>query len=55
MNNHNEDSLADRYFNIIQQMVKDEEYKVIYSCCGDKMTIDLIDYGICPTCKEHCM
>lgn len=32
-----------------------EEEEVIYSCCGDEMTIDLIDYGRCPTCKEHCM
>ena len=31
------------------------EEEVTYSCCGDEMTIDLIDYGICPTCKEHCI
>ena len=30
------------------------EEQIHYSCCGDEMTIDLIDYGICPTCKEHC-
>tara|TARA_R100000742_G_C4241264_1_gene60930 strand:+ start:361 stop:579 length:219 start_codon:yes stop_codon:yes gene_type:complete len=29
------------------------EEEITYSCCGDEMTIDLIDYGICPTCKEH--
>ncbi len=34
---------------------KEEEEEIIYSCCGDEMTIDLIDYGICPTCKEHCI
>lgn len=33
----------------------DEEDEVIYSCCGDEMTIELIDYGRCPTCKEHCV
>ena len=34
---------------------KEEEEEIIYSCCGDEMTIDLIDYGICQTCKEHCI
>lgn len=31
----------------------EDQEEVQYSCCGDEMTIDLIDYGICPTCKEH--
>jgi len=30
-----------------------EEEGIQYSCCGDEMTIDLIDYGRCPTCREH--
>jgi len=34
---------------------KDGTIGIVYSCCGDEMTIDLIDYGRCPTCKEHCM
>jgi len=39
--------------NIMLNNHKEEEEEIIYSCCGDEMTIDLIDYGICPTCKEH--
>jgi hypothetical protein len=23
------------------------------TCCGDEITGEVEDYGICPTCKEH--
>jgi capsular polysaccharide biosynthesis protein len=23
------------------------------TCCGDEITGEIEDYGICPTCKEH--
>jgi len=39
----------------ILNSINNLQEEVIYSCCGDEMTIDLIDYGRCPTCKEHCM
>lgn len=44
--------MLDSTLNSINETTEEE---VIYSCCGDEMTIDLIDYGRCPTCKEHCM
>ena len=30
-----------------------EEEKKIYTCCGDEITRQIKDFGICPTCKEH--
>ncbi len=44
--------MLDSTLNSINETTEEE---VVYSCCGDEMTIDLIDYGRCPTCKEHCM
>jgi len=26
---------------------------ICYTCCGDEITGEVEDYGICPTCKEH--
>lgn len=26
----------------------------ISECCGVRVNIDFVDYGICPDCKEHC-
>lgn len=32
---------------------KTEDEKIEYTCCGDEITGEIEDYGICPTCKEH--
>jgi len=26
----------------------------ISDCCGAVVTLDMIDYKMCPDCKEHC-
>jgi len=26
----------------------------ISDCCGVEMTSDMLDYEICPDCREHC-
>jgi hypothetical protein len=30
-----------------------EEEHICYTCCGDEITGDVEDLGLCPTCKEH--
>ena len=30
-----------------------EEDHICYTCCGDEITGDVEDIGLCPTCKEH--
>jgi hypothetical protein len=31
-------------------------YDILYvsECCGEHMTREEVEYGICPKCKEHC-
>lgn len=31
-------------------------YDILYvsECCGEYMTREEVEYGICPKCKEHC-
>lgn len=36
---------------IIQEIEEEEEIKV--TCCGDEITGQVEDIGICPTCLEH--
>jgi len=30
-----------------------EEEIIEYTCCGDEITGDVKDIGLCPTCLEH--
>jgi glycerate-2-kinase len=30
-----------------------EEEHICYTCCGDEITGDVEDVGLCPTCLEH--
>ena len=32
---------------------KQEDEEVQYTCCGDEITGEVEDIGLCPTCLEH--
>jgi|SaaInlV_110m_DNA_1040235.scaffolds.fasta_scaffold00444_23 hypothetical protein len=32
---------------------KAQHQEILFSCCGDEITGDILDYGRCPTCKEN--
>jgi hypothetical protein len=31
----------------------DDEEHICYTCCGDEITAEIEDIGLCPTCLEH--
>ena len=42
---------VDRVINQILNEMKEEEME--YTCCGDEVTGEVEDLGLCPTCLEH--
>ena len=40
--------------NIIDKILAEqEEEEENITCCGDEITGEVADIGLCPTCKEH--
>ena len=39
------------YCDYCDESVEDDH--VCYTCCGDEITDDVKDIGLCPTCLEH--
>tara|TARA_R110000765_G_scaffold273214_1_gene371942 strand:+ start:408 stop:566 length:159 start_codon:yes stop_codon:yes gene_type:complete len=42
---------VDRVINQILNEMKEDDME--YTCCGDEVTADVEDLGLCPTCLEH--
>ena len=39
---------------VINQILNEmEEEEMEYTCCGDEVTGEVEDLGLCPTCLEH--
>jgi hypothetical protein len=36
---------------VIEEILEQEEIQ--YTCCGDEITGEVEDIGLCPTCLEH--
>ena len=39
------------YCNYCDEFVEDEH--ICFTCCGDEITGEVEDLGLCPTCLEH--
>mgnify|MGYP003650947541 CR=1 FL=1 len=39
--------------NLKKQSEEEEEEEIQYTCCGNEITGEVEDVGLCPTCLEH--
>jgi len=51
MKKQNELSNIEEVDKVILEILEEEEIE--YTCCGNEITDEIKDIGLCPTCLEH--